>query len=87
MHVCTDDVAPADRVGTWLSLYQLACPGGTALGFWYGSLVGNVFSWRYSFYFQSILAIPVLSLCFTEKKFYLKKSLPASNEGQQTARK
>ena len=76
-----DDVAPAGQVSTWMGFYQNAAPVGCACGYLVGSAVGAALNWRWAFFFEALLGLPVLILCFTEDRFLLKKAPRNENEG------
>lgn len=45
-----DDLAPANRKGKWLSVFYLAIPVGSALGYLIGGFIEKRWGWRVSFY-------------------------------------
>lgn len=45
-----DDVAPADKKTSWQSIFQLAAPVGSALGFVAGGLLSSRWGWRHAFW-------------------------------------
>ncbi len=45
-----DDLAPADRKGKWLSVFYLAIPVGSALGYLLGGFIQKHWDWRVAFY-------------------------------------
>ena len=45
-----DDLAPADRKGRWLSVFYLAIPVGSAVGYLVGGFIEKRYGWRSSFY-------------------------------------
>jgi MFS family permease len=45
-----DDLAPQARKGRWLSIFYMAIPVGSALGFVVGGLLGKHFGWRTAFF-------------------------------------
>lgn len=45
-----DDLAPADKKGKWLSVFYLAIPVGSALGYLLGGFIEKRLGWRFAFY-------------------------------------
>jgi MFS family permease len=45
-----DDLAPPERKGRWLSIFYVAIPVGSALGFVVGGILGKHFGWRAAFF-------------------------------------
>lgn len=45
-----DDLAPADKKGKWLSVFYLAIPVGSALGYLLGGFIEKRWGWRVAFY-------------------------------------
>jgi MFS family permease len=48
------DVAPSDSKGTWLSLFLMAIPVGTALGYTYGAFIANSIGWQWAFFIEGL---------------------------------
>ncbi|XP_045812901.1 probable sphingolipid transporter spinster homolog 2 isoform X1 [Trifolium pratense] len=71
-----DDIAPASQKTTWLAIFYMCIPSGYALGYIYGGLVGSYFGWRYAFWIESILMLPLAILGFLMKPLQLKGFFP-----------
>lgn len=80
-----DDNAPVTQKTAWLGLFYMCIPTGIALGYVYGGLVGNHFSWRYAFFGEAILMLPFAILGFVMKPLQLKGFSPAGSKKSLTA--
>lgn len=67
-----DDNAPAAQKTAWLAIFYMCIPGGYAVGYVYGGLVGNHIGWRYAFWIEAILMFPFAILGFVMKPLQLK---------------
>jgi MFS transporter, Spinster family, sphingosine-1-phosphate transporter len=45
-----DDIAPSDRKGRWLSIFSIAAPVGSALGYIVGGLIAKLAGWHMAFF-------------------------------------
>ncbi|KAF8410655.1 hypothetical protein HHK36_003187 [Tetracentron sinense] len=80
-----DDNAPVAQKTAWLSVFYMFIPTGTALGYVYGALVGDNFSWRYAFWGEAILMLPFAVLGFVMKPLQLKGFVPAESKKALTS--
>ncbi|KAM7460235.1 hypothetical protein LguiA_027276 [Lonicera macranthoides] len=80
-----DDNAPVAQKTAWLGIFYMCIPSGIALGYVYGGLVGNHFSWRYAFFGEAILMLPFAVLGFVMKPLQLKGFSPAESKKALTA--
>ncbi|ERN14178.1 probable sphingolipid transporter spinster homolog 2 isoform X1 [Amborella trichopoda] len=67
-----DDNAPAAQKTAWLSVFYMCIPTGIALGYVYGGLVGDHFSWRVAFWGEALLMVPFAILGFLIKPLKLR---------------
>ncbi|XP_031264268.1 probable sphingolipid transporter spinster homolog 2 [Pistacia vera] len=67
-----DDNAPVSQKTAWLGIFYMCIPTGYAIGYVYGGLVGDHFSWRYAFFGEAILMFPFVVLGFVMKPLQLK---------------
>jgi MFS family permease len=58
-----DDMAAPEKKGRWLSIFYLAIPVGSALGFVIGGIVGKNFGWRAAFFTVGAPGILAAALC------------------------
>lgn len=67
-----DDIAPQNRLTLWLSLFYIAIPVGTALGFEYGALMASFGyrTWKYAFWSECLLMLPFSLILFNLKYPY-----------------
>jgi len=67
-----DDLAPADRKGRWLSVFYLAIPVGSAVGYLVGAFLEKRYGWRSAFYMVggpgAALAVLCLLIAEPERK-------------------
>lgn len=80
-----DDNAPVAQKTAWLAIFYMCIPSGIAVGYVYGGLVGDHFSWRYAFWGEAILMLPFAILGFIMKPLQLKGFAPAKSKKTQTA--
>lgn len=80
-----DDNAPVAQKTAWLALFYMCIPSGIALGYVYGGLVGDHFSWRYAFWGEAIMMLPFALLAFVMKPLQLKGFSPAESKKAPTA--
>jgi MFS family permease len=59
-----DTCAPVDRKTKWLAVFCIAIPSGTALGYAYGGMVTSLLDWRFAFFIEAVLMIPLMSFAF-----------------------
>ncbi|KAF8410656.1 hypothetical protein HHK36_003188 [Tetracentron sinense] len=69
----------------WLSVFYMCIPTGIALGYIYGGLVGDYFSWRYAFWVEAILMLPFAVLGFVMKPLQLKGFVPVESKKALTS--
>ncbi|CAI8618022.1 unnamed protein product [Vicia faba] len=74
-----DDNAPVAQKTVWLSIFYMCIPGGYALGYVYGGLVGSHFGWRYAFWVEAVLMLPFAILGFVMKPLQLKGFVPSDS--------
>jgi MFS family permease len=58
-----DDVAPTDKKTSWQSIFQLAAPVGSALGFVAGGILSSRWGWRHAFWAGAGPGILLGTLC------------------------
>ena len=58
-----DDLAPPDRKGKWLSVFYLAVPVGSAIGYLLGGFVQKHYGWREAFYAAGLPGAVFALLC------------------------
>ncbi|KAJ7946819.1 Major facilitator superfamily protein [Quillaja saponaria] len=75
-----DDNAPVAQKTAWLAIFFMCIPTGYAVGYVYGGLVGNHYTWRYAFWGESILMLPFAILGFIMKPLQLKGFVPADSK-------
>lgn len=75
-----DDNAPVSQKTAWLGIFYMCIPTGYAIGYIYGGLVGDHFSWRYAFWGEAILMFPFVVLGFIMKPLQLKGFAPAESK-------
>ncbi|KAJ8764747.1 hypothetical protein K2173_009141 [Erythroxylum novogranatense] len=75
-----DDNAPVPQKTAWLGIFYMCIPTGYAIGYVYGGLVGNHFSWRFAFWGEAILMVPFVVLGFCIKPLQLKGFPPAESK-------
>jgi len=80
---CIDGVAPPGRKSTWLAIFFMMTPVGTAFGYVYGGVMWAVFkSWRACFLIEGILMIPFVVFCAIAKPVKLgQQSVEEAPEG------
>ncbi|PIN17670.1 Sugar transporter/spinster transmembrane protein [Handroanthus impetiginosus] len=71
-----DDNAPVTQKSAWLGAYYMCLPTGIAIGYAYGGLVGQ-FSWRWAFWLEAILMLPLAITGFVMKPLQLKGLAPS----------
>lgn len=59
-----DTCAPPQQKTKWLAVFCVAIPSGTALGYAYGGLVAYLLNWRFAFFIEGILMLPLMSYAF-----------------------
>lgn len=79
-----DDNAPVAQKTAWLALFYMCIPSGIALGYVYGGLVGDHFSWRYAFWGEAIMMLPFALLGFVIQPLQLKGFSPAESKKAPT---
>ncbi|KAI3978134.1 hypothetical protein MKX01_012965 [Papaver californicum] len=67
-----DDNAPVAKKTFWLALFYMCIPVGIAVGYGYGGLVASHLDWRYAFFGEAILMLPLAILCLFMKPLQLK---------------
>lgn len=75
-----DDLAPPDRRNKWLTIFYLATPVGSALGYLLGGLLEHKLGWRAAFFVAGGpgIALAALALLVVEPKRLEKDEPPAS---------
>ncbi|RVW47085.1 putative sphingolipid transporter spinster-like 2 [Vitis vinifera] len=68
----------------WLAIFYMCIPSGIAVGYVYGGLVGDHFSWRYAFWGEAILMLPFAILAISQQ-FMDTGFAPAKSKKTQTA--
>jgi MFS family permease len=58
-----DDIAPPDRKGRWLSIFYMATPVGSALGYLIGGAVASRWGWRHAFFVAGGPGLLLAALC------------------------
>ncbi|CAN5587644.1 MFS transporter [soil metagenome] len=75
-----DDLAPKEKKGRWLSVFYLAIPLGSAIGYLVGGFIEKRFDWRTAFYVAGgpgiVLALACLLIVEPERKLAAKKESP-----------
>ncbi len=75
-----DDLAPLEKKGRWLSVFYLAIPLGSAIGYVLGGFIEKRFGWRSAFYFAGgpgvVLALACLLIVEPARKLAAKKESP-----------
>ena len=64
MPAIIDDQAPTEKKGLWLGLLFACIPIGTALGYFYGPIVSEIFGWPFAFFIEAIPCITFFSIIF-----------------------
>ena len=59
-----DTCAPPKQKTKWLAVFCVAIPSGTALGYAYGGLVAWLLEWRFAFFIEGLLMLPLMSYAF-----------------------
>ncbi|KAF7126584.1 hypothetical protein RHSIM_Rhsim11G0145100 [Rhododendron simsii] len=84
-----DDNAPVAQKTAWLAIFYTCIPAGVAVGYVYGGLVGDHFSWRFAFFGEAILMAPFAVLGFVMKPLQMKGFSPVESKkaltGAETA--
>ena len=68
-----DDHAPKGMKTRWLSYLYLCVPFGVALGIVYGGIVGTYLGWRFAFFGNALLLVPLFAFCATSEPIDLRK--------------
>jgi MFS family permease len=58
-----EEIAPADRKSSWMSIFSAATPIGSALGYLAGGAIEHAYGWRSTFYLPGVLGILAAALC------------------------
>jgi MFS family permease len=58
-----EEIAPADRKSSWMSVFSAATPIGSALGYLAGGAIEHAYGWRTAFYLPGVLGIAAAALC------------------------
>ena len=74
-----DDHAPRGMKTRWLSYLYLCVPFGVALGIVYGGIVGTYFGWRFAFFGNALLLVPLFAFCATSDPIDLRKKTNTTN--------
>ncbi|KAG5526190.1 hypothetical protein RHGRI_032461 [Rhododendron griersonianum] len=75
-----DDNAPVAQKTAWLAIFYTCIPAGVAVGYVYGGLVGDHFSWRFAFFGEAILMAPFAVLGFVMKPLQMKGFSPVESK-------
>ena len=78
-----DDHAPKGMKTRWLSYLYLCVPFGVALGIVYGGIVGTYLGWRFAFFGNALLLVPLFAFCATSEPIDLRKMKRSETEQQQ----
>ncbi|KAK9818740.1 hypothetical protein WJX74_006612 [Apatococcus lobatus] len=73
-----DDIAPVSAKTLWFGMLYLAQIVGLAGGYIYGGLVGTGLGWRYAFYIQAAVGVPLMLIMQTIPSV----SLQTAHDGQ-----
>ncbi len=84
-----DTCAPPAQKTKWLAVFCVAIPSGTALGYAYGGFVAWLLPWRFAFFIEGLLMLPLMSFAFmvpiTSLSYWPKhKGAAASSQPQAT---
>ena len=77
-----DEAAPEPQAIGWLTFYFLSGPVGLAFGFFLGRTVVEYANWRYAFFIEAGVVLPLALLCFGLKPFDLRRWARHNNQGQ-----
>lgn len=59
-----DTCAPSGQKTKWLAVFCVAIPSGTALGYAYGGLVAWLLHWRFAFFIEGVMMLPLMCFAF-----------------------
>jgi MFS transporter, Spinster family, sphingosine-1-phosphate transporter len=80
-----DDHAPKGKKTIWLSYLYLCIPFGVALGIVYGGIVGTYLGWRFAFFGNALLLIPLFAFCVLSEPIDLRKQSKSTRNTSTTA--
>jgi MFS transporter, Spinster family, sphingosine-1-phosphate transporter len=75
-----DDISPTSKRGLYLSIYYSAIPVGTAVGYAYGGVVAQAFSWRVAFWFECLPVLFLLPLLWFAPNLREQKAMSRKND-------
>ena len=78
-----DDHAPKGMTTRWLSYLSLCVPFGVALGIVCGGIVGTYFGWRFTFFGNALLLVPLFAFCATSEPIDLRRKASKTSAEQQ----
>jgi len=58
------DTAPATSKGMWLSLFMMAIPVGTAIGYAYGAYTANSIGWQWAYFIEGVAMLPFVVIMY-----------------------
>ncbi|GBG75536.1 hypothetical protein CBR_g20167 [Chara braunii] len=70
-----DNYAPPHKKSMWLSMFYMCIPAGVALGYVYGGLITQVFSWRMAFVIEALFMLPAVVFGFLAKPLQFKSGM------------